>query len=73
MHVLVRRGARRATTRDEPPETDGVSALRLLQRSLSTIRTHATSRFAIPILLGAALGYLALRDAPEVPTLSVLA
>lgn len=29
--------------------------------------------FAIPILLGAALGFLALRQAPEVVTLSVLA
>ena len=29
--------------------------------------------FALPILLGAALGFLALRRAPEVVTLSVLA
>ncbi len=29
--------------------------------------------FAIPILLGATLGFLALRQAPEVVTLSVLA
>ena len=29
--------------------------------------------FAVPILVGAALGFLALRDAPEVVTLSVLA
>ena len=28
--------------------------------------------FAVPILFGAVLGYLALRDAPEVVTLSVL-
>ena len=29
--------------------------------------------FAVPILLGAALGFLALRQAPEIVTLSVLA
>ncbi len=29
--------------------------------------------FAVPIFLGATLGYFALRDAPEIVTLSVLA
>ena len=29
--------------------------------------------FAVPIIVGATLGYFALRDAPEVVTLSVLA
>jgi ZIP family zinc transporter len=32
-----------------------------------------SASFVIPVLVGAALGYLALRDAPEVLTLSVLA
>jgi zinc transporter, ZIP family len=36
-------------------------------------RLLMTAGFAIPILVGAALGFLALRDAPEVVTLSVLA
>lgn len=36
-------------------------------------RVLAGVGFAVPILLGAALGYLALRGAPEVVTLSVLA
>ena len=36
-------------------------------------RILLTAAFAIPILVGAALGYLALRQAPEVVTLSVLA
>ncbi len=36
-------------------------------------RLLLAAAFAIPILLGAALGYLALRQAPEILTLSVLA
>lgn len=36
-------------------------------------RVLAGAGFVVPILLGAVLGYLALRDAPEVVTLSVLA
>lgn len=36
-------------------------------------RILLTAAFAVPILFGAALGYLALRQAPEVITLSVLA
>ena len=36
-------------------------------------RLLLSASFAIPILAGAALGYLALRDAPEIVTLSVLA
>ncbi len=36
-------------------------------------RLLLTVGFAVPVLLGAALGYLALRSAPEVVTLSVLA
>lgn len=36
-------------------------------------RLLLSAAFAVPILLGAALGYLALRTAPEVLTLSVLA
>jgi ZIP family zinc transporter len=36
-------------------------------------RILLAAAFAVPILLGAALGYLALRNAPEVLTLSVLA
>jgi ZIP family zinc transporter len=36
-------------------------------------RLLLTAGFAVPILFGAALGYLALRGAPEVITLSVLA
>src|SRR5690625_3112072 len=36
-------------------------------------RVLAGAGFVVPILLGAALGYLALRDAPDAVTLSVLA
>jgi ZIP family zinc transporter len=37
------------------------------------LRLLLAAGFAVPVLLGAGLGYLALRDAPEVVTLAVLA
>ncbi len=36
-------------------------------------RLLMAASFALPVLIGAALGYLALRQAPEIVTLSVLA
>jgi ZIP family zinc transporter len=54
---------------------EGFAAVATLRRA-GVNRRHRvmlSAAFAIPILLGAALGYLALREAPEVLTLSVLA
>lgn len=54
---------------------DGFAAIAALRRSGITRRTRVliSASFALPILLGAALGYFALRQAPELLTLSVLA
>ncbi|WEV78930.1 ZIP family metal transporter [Janibacter cremeus] len=54
---------------------EGFAAVATLRRAGTprTSRLVMSSAFAVPILLGAALGYFALRDAPELATLSVLA
>lgn len=54
---------------------EGFAAVATLRRAGTPrgIRLVMSLAFALPILLGAALGYFALRDAPELATLSVLA
>jgi ZIP family zinc transporter len=54
---------------------EGFAAVATMRNAGVKRRTRLllTAGFAVPILFGAALGYLALRDAPEVVTLSVLA
>lgn len=54
---------------------EGFAAVASLRRAGFSRRTRLllSASFVVPILLGAALGYLALRSAPEVVTLSVLA
>jgi ZIP family zinc transporter len=57
---------------DVPEGFAAVAAMRRVGIKRRT-RLLMTAGFAVPILFGAALGYLALRGAPEVVTLSVLA
>jgi ZIP family zinc transporter len=54
---------------------EGFAAVATMRNAGIKRRTRLllTAGFAVPILFGAALGYLALRGAPEVVTLSVLA
>jgi ZIP family zinc transporter len=54
---------------------EGFAAVATMRNAGIKRRTRLllTAAFAIPIFLGAGLGYLALRQAPEVVTLSVLA
>ena len=54
---------------------EGFAAVATLRRAGVPRRRRLllSAAFALPILVGAALGYLALRQAPEVVTLSVLA
>lgn len=54
---------------------EGFAATASLKRAGFTRRTRIpmAASFAIPVLLGASIGYLALRQAPEIVTLSVLA
>jgi ZIP family zinc transporter len=54
---------------------EGFAAVATMRNAGVKRRTRLllTAGFAIPILLGAAIGYLALRGAPEIATLSVLA
>jgi ZIP family zinc transporter len=54
---------------------EGFAAVATMRNAGVKRRTRLllTAGFAIPILVGAAIGYLALRDAPEIATLSVLA
>ena len=54
---------------------EGFAAVATLRRAGVRRRTRLTLSFsfAIPVLIGAAIGYLALRSAPEIVTLSVLA
>ena len=54
---------------------EGFASVASLRRTHMTRRTRVlmSLAFAIPIIIGAALGYFALRDAPELITLSVLA
>ena len=54
---------------------EGFAAIATLRRAQISRRTRILMAlsFAAPILLGAALGYFALRQAPEILTLSVLA
>jgi ZIP family zinc transporter len=54
---------------------EGFAAVATLRRAGVRRRTRLllAAAFAVPVLLGAALGFLALREAPELLTLSVLA
>lgn len=54
---------------------EGFAAIATLRRAGIPRRTRIllAAAFALPILIGATLGYFALRDAPQVLTLSVLA
>ena len=54
---------------------EGFAAVATMRKAGIPRRTRLllAAGFAVPILLGAALGYLALREAPELLTLSVLA
>ncbi|HWG93037.1 MAG TPA: ZIP family zinc transporter [Mycobacteriales bacterium] len=54
---------------------EGFAAVAALRRAgvPRRLRTVLAASFAVPVLVGAALGHLALRDAPEVVTLCVLA
>jgi ZIP family zinc transporter len=54
---------------------EGFAAVATMRNAGVKRRTRLllTAGFAVPILLGAAIGYLALRGAPEIATLSVLA
>ena len=54
---------------------EGFASVATLRRTEMTRRTRVlmSVSFAVPIIVGATLGYFALRDAPEVVTLSVLA
>jgi len=54
---------------------EGFAAVATLRKAGTPrrVRLVMSLAFAAPILLGAALGYFALRDAPELATLSVLA
>lgn len=54
---------------------EGFAALASLRRAgvARATRLKMGAAFAIPVFIGAALGYFALRDAPEVVTLAVLA
>ena len=54
---------------------EGFAAVATMRKAGIPRRTRLllAAGFAVPILLGAALGYLALREAPEIVTLSVLA
>lgn len=54
---------------------EGFAATATLKRAGFSRRTRLfmAASFAVPVLLGASIGYLALRQAPEIVTLSVLA
>jgi ZIP family zinc transporter len=54
---------------------EGFASVATLRRTEMTRRTRVlmSVSFAVPIIVGATLGYFALRDAPELVTLSVLA
>ena len=54
---------------------EGFAATATLKRAgfAPRIRMLMAASFAVPVLLGATIGYLALRQAPEIVTLSVLA
>ncbi len=54
---------------------EGFAATATLKRAGFALRTRLVmaASFAVPVLLGATLGYLALRQAPDIVTLSVLA
>ena len=54
---------------------EGFAAIATMRRAKMTrgLRLLLAAAFAVPIFLGATVGYFALRDAPEIVTLSVLA